>query len=80
MASNILEFLGDAPSDQSVEVQKARNFTECPFGAPIPRGWSRALKLGGQSTNTIDQVALAFTTPSDLRPTKVYEQAILAEL
>ncbi len=50
------------------------------IGAPVPEGQIRALELGGQSTTTIDQVALAFTAPSNLPPAKVYEQAIIAEL
>jgi hypothetical protein len=50
------------------------------IGPPVPDGQIRALELGGQSTTTIDQVALAFTAPSNLPPAKVYEQAILAEL
>ena len=49
-------------------------------GAPVPEGCIRALELGGQSTTTIDQVALAFTAPSNLPPAKVYEEAIIAEL
>jgi hypothetical protein len=49
-------------------------------GPPVPDGKIRALELGGQSTTTIDQVALAFTAPSNLPPAKVYEQAIIAEL
>ncbi len=49
-------------------------------GAPVQDGQIRALELGGQSTTTIDQVALAFTAPSNLPPAKVYEQAIIAEL
>jgi hypothetical protein len=43
-------------------------------------GISRALILGGQRTTTVDQVALAFTSPSNLPPARVYEQAIVAEL
>ena len=43
-------------------------------------GQSRALEAGGQCTTTIDQVALAFTSPSNLPPSGVYESAILAEL
>lgn len=50
------------------------------IGAPVSDGQIRALELGGQSTTTIDQVALAFTAPSNLPPAKVYEQAIIAEL
>jgi hypothetical protein len=49
-------------------------------GAPVPEGQIRSLELGGQSTTTVDQVALAFTAPSNLPPAKVYEQAIIAEL
>jgi hypothetical protein len=49
-------------------------------GTILPDGQIRALELGGQSTTTIDQVALAFTAPSNLPPAKVYEQAIIAEL
>ncbi|MEP7353064.1 MAG: hypothetical protein ABI824_07515 [Acidobacteriota bacterium] len=50
------------------------------IGVPVPEGKIRALELGGQRTTTIDQVALAFTAPSNLPPAKVYEQAIIAEL
>jgi hypothetical protein len=50
------------------------------IGPTVPNGQIRALELVGQSTTTIDQVALAFTAPSNLPPAKVYEQAINAEL
>jgi len=50
------------------------------IGHEVPEGQIRALEFGGQSTTTIDQVALAFTAPSNLPPAKVYEQAIIAEL
>jgi Restriction endonuclease NotI len=43
-------------------------------------GVSRKLEFVGQRTTTIDQVALAFTSPSNLPPPRVYEQAILHEL
>jgi Restriction endonuclease NotI len=43
-------------------------------------GISRALEPGGQRTTTIDQVALAFTSPSNLPEARVYERAILAGL
>lgn len=49
-------------------------------GAAVPDGQIRELKLFGQTTTTVDQVALAFTAPSNLPPPKVYEQAIRAEL
>jgi len=50
------------------------------IGATVPEGQIRRLEMGGQSTTTIDQVALAFTVPSNLPPAKVYEEAIIAEL
>jgi len=46
----------------------------------VPKGRIRPLELGGQTTTTIDQVALAFTAPSNLPPAQAYEQAIIAEL
>lgn len=49
-------------------------------GPAVPEGQIRELKLFGQTTTTVDQVALAFTAPSNLPPAKVYEQAIRAEL
>jgi hypothetical protein len=49
-------------------------------GPPVPDGEIRELKRLGQATTTVDQVALAFTAPSNLPPPKVYEKAILAEL
>jgi len=49
-------------------------------GPAVPDGQIRALEFGGQTTTTVDQVALAFTAPSNLPPAKVYEQAIIAEL
>lgn len=39
-------------------------------------GVPRSLVSGGQRTTTIDQVALAFTSPSNLPSPRVYEQAI----
>jgi hypothetical protein len=50
------------------------------IGPPAAPGSRRALELGGQFTTTVDQVALAFTGPSDLPPPGVYEEAINAEL
>ena len=43
-------------------------------------GTPHALVAGGQHTTTIDQVALAFTSPSNLPEPRVYEQAIRAGL
>lgn len=47
--------------------------------APSP-GVSRELEFKGQQTTTIDQVALAFTSPGNLPEPCVYEAAIRAEL
>lgn len=43
-------------------------------------GVPRALQFGGQRTTTVDQIALAFTSPSGLPAPRVYENAIRAEL
>jgi hypothetical protein len=45
-----------------------------------PYGKIRALKRGGKFTTTVDQIALAFTSPSNLPDENVYEAAIRAEL
>lgn len=50
------------------------------IGPDAPTGELRALQSVGQSTTTIDQVALAFTAPSNLPPAQVYETAIRASL
>jgi hypothetical protein len=50
------------------------------IGADKKPGERRHLEFGGQYTTTIDQVALAFTSPADLPPAGVYEKAIEAEL
>jgi hypothetical protein len=44
------------------------------------RGTPRSLVAQGQHTTTIDQVALAFTSPANLPEPRVYESAIRAEL
>lgn len=49
-------------------------------GLEVRNGQIRALLPGGQFTTTIDQVALAFTSPANLPPAGVYQQAIQAEL
>jgi hypothetical protein len=43
---------------------------------PAKAGNLRDLRRGGIFTTTVDQVALAFTSPSNLPPQNVYEQAI----
>jgi hypothetical protein len=50
------------------------------IGPPSGPGKYRELVSGGRFTTTIDQVALAFTAPSNLPPPQVYENAIRAEL
>ena len=49
-------------------------------GPEVRSGQMRALLPGGQFTTTIDQVALAFTSPANLPPAGVYQEAIQAEL
>ena len=50
------------------------------IGPPVPEGEIRRLELKGRFTTTVDQVALAFTSPSNLPDANVYEAAIRAEL
>ncbi len=50
------------------------------IGAPVEPGNQRGLVSVGQFTTTTDQVALAFTSPSNLPPAQVYENAIRASL
>jgi len=50
------------------------------IGPKVRPGQIRALLPGGQFTTTIDQVALAFTSPANLPPAGVYQEAIQAEL
>jgi len=50
------------------------------IGPAVMSGSQRALVRGGQFTTTVDQVALAFTSPSNLPPPQVYENAIRASL
>jgi len=50
------------------------------IGPTVPSGQIRALNLEGEFTTTVDQVALAFTSPSNLPDSNVYESAIKAEL
>jgi hypothetical protein len=50
------------------------------IGPEVESGSRRSLINAGQFTTTIDQVALAFTAPSNLPPAQVYENAIRASL
>ncbi len=58
----------------------ALTFRQYDIGDPVPAGYHRDLVYKGQMTTTVDQVALAFTSPSNLPEPGVYEQAIRAEL
>jgi len=58
----------------------ALTFRQYDIGDPPPPGASRPLVYKGQMTTTVDQVALAFTSPSNLPEPGVYEQAIRAGL
>ena len=49
-------------------------------GAAVTEGQSRELEFKGRFTTTVDQIALAFTSPSNLPDENVYEAAIRAEL
>ena len=49
-------------------------------GPEVLSGHIRTLEQGGKFTTTVDQVALAFTSPSNLPDENVYEAAIRAEL
>jgi hypothetical protein len=49
-------------------------------GNPVPSGKTRRLEFKGKLTTTVDQVANAFTSPSNLPDENVYEAAIRAEL
>lgn len=58
----------------------ALTFRQYDVGDAVPAGNMRVLECKGQMTTTVDQVALAFTSPSNLPAPGVYEQAIRAEL
>lgn len=50
------------------------------IGEEVPEGQIRELKAEGVFTTTVDQVANAFTAPSNLPNENVYRDAILAQL
>jgi hypothetical protein len=50
------------------------------LGPPVTAGNIRALNAIGRFTTTVNQVALAFTAPTNLPPAQVYENAIRIEL
>lgn len=51
-------------------------FRSYELGPAVPLGQQRAMNLYGQFTTTVDQVALAFTSPMNLPAANVYEAAI----
>jgi hypothetical protein len=58
----------------------ALTFKSYDLGPEVPVGQRRTLLARDQLTTTIDQVALAFTAPSNLPEAGVYQHAIEAEL
>ncbi len=75
----IRERLGGALLDYNFQ-PGALTFMWYDLGLEVPDGQIRPLVIGGRITTTIDQVALAFTSPSNLPPQNVYETAIRSEL
>ena len=67
-------------ADQSAEGLTPLTFRQYDIGDPVEPGHRRDLLYKGQMTTTVDQVALAFTSPSNLPAPGVYEQAIRAGL
>lgn len=55
-------------------------FRSYELGPEPPAGQHRDMTLAGQFTTTVDQVALAFTSPMNLPDQNVYEAAINAAL
>jgi hypothetical protein len=55
-------------------------FRSYDLGEIEPGGQPRNLKFTGEKTTTIDQVAMAFTSPANLPAPRVYEAAIRPEL
>ena len=50
------------------------------LGPEVPAGLHRALRFEGQFTTTVDQIAVRFSSPTNLPPERVYEEAIRNEL
>ena len=55
-------------------------FRSYELGSTVPSGQQRDMTLFGQFTTTVDQVAIAFTSPMNLPDQNVYEAAIKASL
>lgn len=72
LGGNVLEYKNLQPGSLSIMWYDV--------GAPVPNGTMRDLELKGHFMTTVDQVALAFTSPSNLPADNVYEAAILQAL
>lgn len=88
-----LFFVCPTPVYERIKIRLGDNLLEYPnlqpgsltfrwydVGETVSSGMIRKLEFGGQFRTTVDQVALAFTSPSNLPPPNVYEEAIKAEL
>jgi len=88
-----LFFVCPAPVYERIKTRLGDNLLEYPnlqpgsltfrwydVGESVSSGKIRNLDFRGQFCTTVDQVALAFTSPSNLPPPNVYEEAIGAEL
>ncbi|MBI4962174.1 MAG: hypothetical protein HY913_02755 [Desulfomonile tiedjei] len=75
----ILERLGGSLLDYTMQ-PGSLTFMWYDVDAKPSKGKPRPLKLCGQKTTTVDQVANAFTAPSNLPSAEVYAEAIRAEL
>lgn len=73
--SKIKERLGNALLEYQPQ-SGALSFMWYEPGDEAPPGHMRSLDLKGSFITTVDQVALAFTSPSNLPPSNVYENAI----
>jgi hypothetical protein len=92
LCKNGLFFMCPAPVYEKIRERLGGRLYEYPFqpgaltlmwydvGEPVVHGKIRELKFIGKFTTTIDQVAMAFTSPSNLPEENVYEAAIRAEL
>lgn len=77
----IIARLGGAASMHDYEPSAGTiTFLSYALGPRRPAGSKRGLVMTAKFTTTIDQVALAFTSPRNLPPARVYEAAINAAL
>ena len=71
----IRERLGNSLLDYKLQ-SGALSFAWYGIGAPTEDGVTRSIEKQGNFITTVDQVAMAFTSPSNLPPSGVYEEAI----